>query len=65
MQGGAASHHLADRQRLVRRLAAQLLKHLPRHRHVRRAADQQDTVHLIPSEAGLTDQLLHGQPGAD
>ena len=65
VQGGAAGHHLADRQRLVRRLAAQVLQHLPRHRHVRRAAHQQHAVHLLPVEAGLTQQLLHGQPRAD
>ena len=65
VKGGAAGHHFADRQRVVRHLAAQLLQHLPRHRHVRRAADQQDAIDLLPGQPGLAQDLLRGQPRAD
>ena len=51
VEGRPAGHHLADRQRVVRRLAAQLAQHRAGHRHVRRAADQQDAVDLVPRQA--------------
>ena len=39
-------------------------EHLPGHRHVRRAADQQHAIDLVPGQPGLAQHLLRRQPRA-
>ena len=46
-------------------LAGELLQHLPRHRHVRRAADEQDAIDLLPGQVRLPQHLLRREPRAD
>ena len=51
MQGRSARHHLTDGQRVVRLAGTQFAQHLSRHWHVRRSADQQHLVDLIPAQS--------------
>ena len=55
MDGGAAGHHLADCQCVVGLLAAEFLQHLPGHRHVSRAAHEQDAIDGVPAQAGAAE----------
>ena len=64
MNRRASGHDLADRQRAVRLLAADLVQHLAGHRHVRGAADQQQAIHLLPAEARLAQHFLGRELGA-
>ncbi len=42
----------------------QFLEHLDRHRHVRRAADEEQPIYPVPRQARLAENLLRRQPGA-